>query len=100
MIPTLLLCTLIALTSGLHFGLRFAQARRTGQSRLLPVVAHGVIATPLVILTALLDPTGPGLLWIATLAVSLASLGVGALWTGRAATLAPTDAAPVAESAD
>ncbi|PTA67084.1 hypothetical protein [Deinococcus arcticus] len=75
--PTLLLCALIALTSGLHFGRRFAQAHRTGGAYLLPALAHGVVCSPLVLLSTLLDPTG--LLWMAVAAVALCGLAIGAL---------------------
>lgn len=76
----LLLCTLIALTSGLHFGHRFAQAHRAGRSLLPAVTAHSAIATALIVLTVLLDPTDTGLLWLAVAAASLISLALGALW--------------------
>ncbi|NTY00472.1 hypothetical protein [Deinococcus sp. JMULE3] len=76
----LLLCTLIALTSGLHFGTRFAQAHRAGLNLLPSVSAHGLIATALIVLTVLLDPTDAGLLWLAVATTSLASLALGALW--------------------
>jgi len=81
----LLLCTLIALTSGLHFGHRFAQAHHAGGSLLPAVTAHGAIATALIVLTVLLDLTPAGLLWLAVSATSLISLALGALWPTPAA---------------
>ncbi|MBZ9714177.1 hypothetical protein [Deinococcus multiflagellatus] len=77
--PTLLLCALIALTSGLHFGRRFAQAHQAGGAYLLPALAHGVVCSALVLLSTLLDPTPGGLLWMAVAAVGLCGLAIGAL---------------------
>lgn len=75
----LLLCALIALTSGLHFGRRFAQAHAAGGNLALPALAHGVIVTPLMILTVVLDPTTAGLLWMAVATTALGGLTFGAL---------------------
>ncbi|PIG96666.1 hypothetical protein [Deinococcus sp. UR1] len=75
----LLLCALIALTSGLHFGRRFAQAHAAGGALALPALAHGVIVTPLMIMTVLLDPTAAGLLWMTVATAALGGLAVGAL---------------------
>ncbi|MCD0177982.1 hypothetical protein IHN32_18770, partial [Deinococcus sp. 14RED07] len=89
----LLLCALIALTSGLHFGRRFAQAHAAGGALALPALAHGVIVTPLMIMTVLLDPTAAGLLWMTVATAALGGLAVGALRPIRevvpAVTLAP-----------
>ncbi|GGL09318.1 hypothetical protein [Deinococcus radiotolerans] len=79
----LLLCALIALTAGLHFGARAAQARRARMSLLPALTAHGSITCALLILAALLDPTDSGLLWAVVGAVSVAGPGLGALWTTR-----------------
>ncbi|GAA0510610.1 hypothetical protein [Deinococcus depolymerans] len=76
---TLLLCALIALTSGVHFGRRFARAHADGGNLALPALAHGVIVTPLMILTVLLDPTGGSVLWMGVAGAALAGLAVGAL---------------------
>ncbi len=88
----LLLCTLIALTSGLHFGGRFAQAHRAGRSLLPATLAHGGVSTALVVVAALVDPTDARLLWMAVATVSLTALAIGALWrVPRPTGLALTD---------
>ncbi|GGR68568.1 hypothetical protein GCM10008959_33370 [Deinococcus seoulensis] len=81
----LLLCALIALFSGLHFGRRFAQAHRSGGNIVLPALAHGVIAAPLMVLTVLLDPTEASMLWMAVALTALMSLAMGALLPAPAA---------------
>ncbi|WP_155298376.1 hypothetical protein [Deinococcus kurensis] len=89
----LLLCTLIALTSGLHFGGRFAQAHHAGRSLLPATLTHGGVSTALVVVAALTDPTAARLLWLAVAAVSLIALATGALWRApRPTRLALTDA--------
>ncbi|MBZ9751872.1 hypothetical protein K7W42_13510 [Deinococcus sp. HMF7604] len=82
--PTLLLCALIALTSGLHFGRRFAQAHRAGGAFLLPALAHGAVSSALILLATLLDPTPSRWLWAAVAAVSLSGMAIGALRPERA----------------
>ncbi|MFT2721024.1 hypothetical protein ACMT4L_13595 [Deinococcus sp. A31D244] len=81
----LMLCAMIALFSGLHFGRRFAQAHRDGGNIVLPALAHGVIAAPLMVLTVLMDPTEAGLLWMAVALTALMSLALGALLPAPAA---------------
>lgn len=88
----LLLCMLIAVTSGLHFGRRFLQAYLTGRSPLLPALAHMAISAVLMVLSVLVDTTPSAMLWMIVATASMAGLALGALLPQR-----PHTAAPVAE---
>ncbi|UBV42843.1 hypothetical protein LAJ19_01025 [Deinococcus taeanensis] len=87
----LLLCALIALTSGLHFGHRFTETRRAGRMPLLPVAAHGVVSGALIILAMLLDASSVRVVWVAVTVTSVTGLAIGALWAARHPEPVPTD---------
>lgn len=89
----LILCTLIALTSGLHFGRQFAAAHRRSGNMLIPVLAHMAVSAALMVLSVLLDNTEANLLWMIVATASMSGLAIGALMPEQAAVVhAPAEA--------
>lgn len=85
----LLLCTLIAVTSGLHFGRGFLQAHLCRGNLLIPALAHMAVSAALMVLSVLLDESQTGMLWMIVATGSMAGLALGTL-------LPPRQAAPAA----
>lgn len=79
----LILCTLIALTSGLHFGREFAQMHRTGSNMILPVLAHAAVSAALMVVSVLLDQTPGNMIWMIVAIASMGGMAIGALMPER-----------------
>lgn len=75
----LVLCTLIALTSGLHFGREFAAEHRNKGNMLIPVMAHIALSAVLMVVSVLLDQSETSLLWMIVATGSMGGLAIGAL---------------------
>ncbi|MFC3832624.1 MULTISPECIES: hypothetical protein [Deinococcus] len=87
-----LLCTLIALISGLHAGRSFFTAHVRGGNLMIPALAHMAVSAALMVLSVLLDTTASNMMWMVVATASMAGLGLGALMPVRHA---PVAAAPV-----
>ncbi|PNY80905.1 hypothetical protein [Deinococcus koreensis] len=90
----LLLCTLIAVTSGLHFGRGFLQAHLRGGNLLIPALAHMAVSAALMVLSVLLDESQTGMMWMIVATGSMAGLALGALLPVRPLVTAPAEAQP------
>lgn len=77
---TALLCLLITLTIGLHFGSRFAQAHLAGQSLIPSVLAQAVLSALMVSLSLLFGNQAGDLLALGVALTTLLSFAVGTLW--------------------
>ncbi|BDP40648.1 hypothetical protein DAETH_06170 [Deinococcus aetherius] len=74
-----LLCVLMVVASGLHFGARAATLHPARRLPLTPVLAHAAVSLGAVWLGALLDPTPARLLWLFVVAASVAGFVAGVL---------------------
>ena len=79
----LLLCTLIAVTSGLHFGRGFLQAHLHQGNLIIPALAHMAVSATLMVLSVLLDESTGGLMWMVVATGSMGGLALGALLPTR-----------------
>lgn len=79
----LLLCTLIAVTSGLHFGRGFLQAHGSGGNLIIPALAHMAVSAALMVLSVLLDTSHSGMMWMVVATGSMAGLALGTLLPAR-----------------
>lgn len=101
----LLLCTLIAVTSGLHFGRGFLQAHVRGGNLIIPALAHMAVSATLMVLSVLLDNSPSGMMWMVVATGSMAGLALGALLPTRTVAAVYTElqpetpALPVAQAA-
>lgn len=84
----LLLCTLIALISGLHAGRSFFTAHVQGGNLMIPALAHMAVSAALMVLSVLLDTTTGNMMWMVVATASMAGLGLGALLPVRRAPVA------------
>lgn len=89
---TALLCLLMTLTIGLHFGGRFAQAHLGGQSLIPSVLAQAVLSALMVSLSLLFGSQAGDLLALGVALTTLLSFAAGTLWQAAKLGQAPGQA--------